>query len=176
MTRAWSIALTIFAGFWLLVLAGLPLYVFPPAAEVSRSDVALVLGPPMEERLALAEELHDKGLVDEIVVSVQASGGQAAKDLVICREGRAACEVADPHTTRGEVLMMRERATGATAPSLIVVTQTAHVARTRYLFAKCYPGEVTVVAAGGPQSLSEWTSQYVYQSLAFVKAIVQPCP
>ena len=176
MTRAWSIALTIFAGFWLIVLAGLPLYVFPPVSQLSHSDVALVLGPPMDERLALAEELRDEGLVDEIVVSVQASGGQAAKDLAICREGRAACEVADPHTTRGEVRMMRERASDGAAPSLIVVTQAAHVARTRYLFAKCYPGEVTVVAAGGPESLSEWTSQYVYQSLAFVKAMLERCP
>lgn len=173
MVRGWSLALTVLAGSWLIVLVGLPLYVFPPADQVSRSDIAFVLGPPMEERLALAEGLRAEGLVGQVVVSVQASGGQTAEDLAICREERATCEVADPHTTRGEVLMMRER---ATAPSLIVITQTAHVARTRYLFAKCYPGEVTVVAAGGPESLSAWTSQYVYQSLAFVKALLQPCP
>lgn len=172
----WGGLLTVFAGFWLIVLVGLPLYVFPPAGAIEKSDVVLVLGPPMETRLALAEKLRDEGLADRIIVSVQASGGQTADDLAICREAGVTCEVADPHSTRGEVRMMSARADGAQAPSVIVVTQTAHVARTRYLFAKCYPGQATVVAVGGPRSLSEWTSQYVYQSLAFVKALLQPCP
>ena len=36
---------------------------------------------------------------------------------------------------------------------MIVVTTTPHVARTRYIFDKCYPGEFTVVAAGSPKRL-----------------------
>lgn len=176
MSRGWSVALTIVAGFWLIVLVGLPLYVFPPVDPVSRTDVVLVLGPPMQPRLDLAEQLRDEGLADQIVVSVQASGGQTAQDLAICQEDDVTCVVADPSTTRGEVLVMNELASGAQAPSVIVVTSIPHVVRTRYLFAKCYPGEVTVIAAEQPDSLSGWTSQYAYQSAAFVKALVQPCP
>ena len=175
MRHGWSALLAIAAGFWLIVLVGLPLYVFPPVAEVSRSDAVYVLGPPMDVRLALAERLRGEGMADRIFVSVQASGGQTAEDLAMCRDGRATCGVADPSTTRGEVLLLTELAAGET-PSLIVVTSTPHVARTRYIFGKCYPGEVTVVAAGRPESIETWTSQYVYQSLAFVKAFVEPCP
>lgn len=161
-----------FAAFWLIVLVGLPLYVFPPAGPVPHSDVVLVLGPPMQERLDLAEQLRDEGLADRIVISVQASAGQTAQDIALCQDAGVTCIVADPSTTRGEVKLMIEQG----APSVIVVTSTPHVARTRYLFAKCYPGEVTVVSAEQPASLSEWTSAYVYQSFAFLKAALESCP
>ena len=42
----WSGLLTVFAGFWLIVLIGLPLYVFPPADSIEKSDAVFVLGPP----------------------------------------------------------------------------------------------------------------------------------
>jgi hypothetical protein len=172
----WAVLITAIAGFWLIVLAGLPLYVFPPTDEVAPSDIAYVLGPPMDERLALAEQLRDDGVVEQIAVSVQPSGGQTERDLAICREEGVACAVPDPYSTRGEVSRMTALAADGEAPSLIVLTSTPHVARTRYLFEKCYPGEVAVVAVGRPDSLEAWTSQYVYQSLAFVKAFAQPCP
>ena len=72
---------------------------------------------------------------------MQASGGQTAQDIALCEDEGVTCEVADPSTTRGEVLLMSEQAR-AEAPSVIVVTTTPHVARTRYIFGKCYPGEV----------------------------------
>ena len=172
----WSGLLTVLAGFWLIVLIGLPLYVLPPADSIEKSDAVFVLGPPMDARLALAERLRDEGLAERIVISVQASGGQTAKDIALCQEEGVTCEVADPSTTRGEALLMREQATGSPAPSVIVVTSTPHVSRTRYIFARCYPGDVSVVGVGQPESLSEWTIQYVYQSFAFVKALLEPCP
>ena len=105
----WSGLLTVLAGFWLIVLVGLPLYVFPPADSVEKSDVVLVLGPPMQARLDLAEQLRDEGLVDRIVISVQASGGQTAQDIALCEDEGVTCVVADPSTTRGEVLLMSEQ-------------------------------------------------------------------
>ena len=57
----------------------------------------------------------------------------------------------------------------------IVITFTPHVARTRYIFAKCYPGEVTVVGVDEKLDLYEWAKQYIYQSTAFVKAWLTPC-
>ena len=96
MTQFWRVLVTVVAGIGLVVLIGLPLYVFPRRRRGAPSDAILVLGPPMDERLALAEQLRDEGFADEIVVSVQASGGQTAEDLAICRDGEAICEVADP--------------------------------------------------------------------------------
>ena len=172
----WSGLLTVLAGFWLIVLIGLPLYVFPPADSIDNSDSVFVLGPPMEARLELAERLRDEGLADRIVISVQASGGQTAKDIALCREKGVTCEVAEPSTTRGEELLMAEQGSSAEAPSVIIVTTAPHVARTRYIFGKCYPGRFSVVAAERPMTLEAWTSQYVYQSVAFLKALVEPCP
>ena len=170
----WSGLLTVFAGFWLIVVVGVPVYVFPPVDSVEKSNVALVLGPPMQARLDLAEQLRDEGTVDRIVISVQASGGQTAQDIPLCEEEGVTCVVADPSTTRGEVLLMSEQGSGA--DSAIVITSTPHVTRTRYIFGKCYPGEVSVISAEQPDSLSAWTSQYMYQSFAFVKALLEPCP
>jgi len=172
----WSGLLTVFAGFWLIVLIGLPLYVLPPADSIEKSDAVCVLGPPMDARLELAERLRDEGLADRIVISVQASHGQTAKDIALCREDGVTCEVADPSTTRGEELLMAEQGSGAEAPSVIIVTTAPHVARTRYIFGKCYPGRFSVVAAERPMTLEAWTSQYVYQSVAFIKALIEPCP
>ena len=172
----WSGLLTVLAGFWLIVLIGLPVYVFPPADAIEKSDAVFVLGPPMDARLELAESLRDKGLADQLVISVQASHGGTAQNIALCKEQGVTCEVADPSTTRGEALLMLEQATESVAPSVIVVTSTPHVMRTRYIFSRCYPGEVSVVGVGGPGSLSEWTFQYMYQSFAFAKALLEPCP
>ena len=172
----WIMLLTLAAVAVPVALIGLPLYVFPAVDEVQPSDAILVLGPPMDERLELAERLREEGFADEMVVSVQSSGGQTAEDVALCADDQVTCEVADPSTTRGEVLLVSERATGVEAPSVIIVTSTPHVARTRYIFAKCYPGEFTVVAAEQPDTLAEWAVQYAYQSVAFGKALVEPCP
>ena len=171
MRRFWAVALTLVAAFWLFVLIGLPLYVFPPVDEVHKSEVAFVLGPPADARLALAERLRDEGVVGRIVISVQPEHGQTADDIALCREPDVTCQVADPYTTRGEVLMMQEQG----SPSVIVVTTMPHVARTRYLFGKCYSGDFTVVAADRPASVAQWAYQYAYQSVAFVKALFLPC-
>ena len=168
--------LTVLAGFWLIVLLGLPLYVFPPVDEVGKSDAVFVLGPPMDARLELAERLRDEGLADRIVISVQAVRRPDRAGHRALREEDVTCEVADPfdHARRGAP--DERAASGAEAPSVIVVTTAPHVARTRYMFGKCYPGEVTVVSAEQPATLSAWASQYVYQSVAFVKALLEPCP
>ena len=172
MRRFWAVVLTIVALFGIVVLAGLPLYVFPPVDPVRHSAAAFVLGPPMDDRLALAEHLRDEGLADRIIVSVQPSGGQTAADTALCGQSEVVCEVADPFTTSGEVMMIAEQEPA----SVIVVTSTPHVARTRYLFSKCYPGDVTVIATKQPPtSIAEWAYQYVYQSIAFVKAVFEPC-
>ena len=169
--RFWATVLTIVAAFWIVALAGLPVYVFPQVDEVPKSEAVFVLGPPSDARLALAQQLRDGGFAERIVISVQPANGQTAENIALCREDGVVCKVADPYTTRGEVLMMTEQR----AASVIVVTAMPHMARTRYLFDKCYPADFTVVAAERPSAIALWAYQYVYQSLAFVKAVFQPC-
>ena len=46
--RFWATALTIVAAFWIVALAGLPVYVFPQVDEVPKSEAVFVLGPPSD--------------------------------------------------------------------------------------------------------------------------------
>ena len=176
MKRLWKVLVAIAAAVLLVVLIGVPLYVLPPAGDPKKSDAILVLGPPTEQRIALAEELRDEGVSDLIIVSVQKSGGQTEQDLDICRDEGVRCDVPDPFTTRGEVLLISENSAASDPPSLTVVTFTPHVMRARYIFGKCYAGDVTVVSTNQPLSFGGWAYQYLYQSVAFVKALFEPCP
>ena len=131
----------------------------------------------MDERIALAEQLRDEGFADEIVVSVQPSGGQTAEDLAICREGEAICEVPDPFTTRGEVLLMSEQreGVGRTVGDRRDVhpARRAHALHLRQVLSRASSRSSPPEQ---PQSHREWAHQYAYQSVAFGKALVEPCP
>ncbi len=72
--------------------------------------------------------------------------------------------------------LLRQYAAAHETGKTVVVTFTPHVARTRYIFAKCYPGDVTVVGADIDLTPLDWAYEYAYQSAAFVKAWFSPCP
>lgn len=163
----------------LIAAAGLPLYVFPPQGEVDRADLIYVIGPPTQPRIDLAERLRADGVADDLLVSVSAprqeAAGFAATSLPVCEQPATVCRTPDPFTTKGEALLLREYAAQHPVDQTVVITFTPHVARTRYIFDKCYDGEVTVVGVDQRMSLGDWIYQYAYQSAAFVKAWITPC-
>lgn len=160
----------------LVAVAGLPLYVFPPAAAVSDADLIYVIGPPTAARVALAEELAEQGVASDFLVSVSAQGRyNTASAVDLCDLPEAVCDTPDPFTTKGEARMLRDYAAAHETGSTVVITFTPHVARTRYIFEKCYDGEVTVVGVDQRMNLGDWVYQYAYQSAAFVRAWLTPC-
>lgn len=175
--RAIVIAVASLCGFGLVVaLAGLPLYVFPPAKEVPESDLLYVIGPATPERLEIARALQGQGVASELLVSVSREGEFSASTLDVCTEAGTRCQTPDPFTTKGEARMLSDYAASRGIGRTVVLTFTPHVARTRYIFEKCYAGEVTVVAVDQNLQLTDWVYQYAYQSAAFVKAWATPCP
>lgn len=158
----------------LFVLAGLPLYVFPPAAPVPRADVVQVLGPALDDRIALARQLVDEGYADRILVSVPPPG-EPASDPGFCDEPRFTCAVPDPYTTDGETVLLELYAREHGVDSAIVLTETGHVSRARYIYDTCYPGEATVVEVPTDRSLAWLVWTYAYQSGAYLKAFLTPC-
>lgn len=178
MTRTRRRALTwlgvVLAAVVVFVVAGLPLYVFPAEAEPRRADVVQVLGPATDERVAAAQRLIDEGSVSAMLVSVPAPG-KPASDLATCDEAFVTCATPDPYTTDGETLLLEEYALTHDVESAVVLTTTGHVSRARFVYAKCYPGEATVVAVASPMTALDWAWVYVYQTGAFVKALVTPC-
>lgn len=169
-TLGWSaLGLTV-----VLMLAGLPLYVFPASAPVERADLVQVLGPALDDRIEMAEQLVADGYAEHILVSVPPEG-EPASDPGWCSDPLFTCGVPDPYTTDGETVMLEEYAREHDVQSTIVLTETGHVSRARYIYATCYPGEATVVEVPTDRTFTWLAWTYAYQSGAFVKAFLTPC-
>lgn len=164
-----------------VAVAGLPLYVFPPQAEVPPgADLVYVIGPPRPPRVAVAEQLRADGIRDTLVSVAAAPDPEAgfitASELPLCDEPDVTCGTPAPFTTAGEARMLTEYAQTHPVTAPVVLTFTPHVARTRYIFAKCYGQDVTVIGVDEHLDLGDWIYQYAYQTAAFVKAWAEPCP
>ncbi|WP_187288807.1 ElyC/SanA/YdcF family protein [Microbacterium sp. B19] len=157
------------------IIAGLPVYVWPPQSPPEEADYALVLGPPNPPRVHAAERLLRQGLIGEVVLSVSPDGPESAAQYPACQDDRARCLVPDPFTTKGEARLAETLAVGAEEPRIIVVTFTPQVARARYIFDRCYGGQVQVIGVDENLGLWDWAYQYAYQTTAFVKAWMTPC-
>lgn len=158
-----------------IIVAGLPLYVFPPAGSLGHADLIYVLGPATRERLAVERELRADGVADMSLISVLPSGLGSAADLAACREPQVYCNAPEPFTTKGEIAYLQKFAAERGVTRTIILTWTPHVSRVRFIVDKCYRGDATVVAVDQHLDLAQWASQYIYQSAAFVKAWLTPC-
>lgn len=171
---------TLLALFVLLLawlLAGIPLFVFPPASQPDKADVIYVIGPPNPTRRDLAAKLVDEGYSDTVVFSVPPTGPQSAGELAACNGEfpyPVTCDTPSPFTTQGEARYLRDKSEENGWTSAIVITWTPHVTRTELLFDRCFDGDLMVVEDPVDFSLRQWISQYTYQSGAFVKALVTP--
>lgn len=167
----------VLSGLLLFALLGVPLYVLPPNGSGAEADLIYVLGPPSPGRLKMAEELHEGGDGRSILISVNPSGQQlSATDLPMCMERGVTCEIPDPLKTRGEAAMLTDYAKTHTIHKTVILTFTPQVMRARFIFAKCYKGDFSVVAVDEHLRLRDWAYQYLYQTAGFLKAFVKPCP
>lgn len=158
-----------------VVVAGVPLFVSPPAQKITDADLVYVIGPPRAPRTALARALQDNGTAPTILISTSLVGGFTAERMSMCKREGVVCEHPEPYTTKGEAALLSRFAPEHGVTHTIVVTFTPHVTRARYIFAKCYDGDVTVVGVDQHLDLAEWIYQYAYQSAALVKAWLTPC-
>jgi len=161
--------------FGVLVVAGLPLYVFPPAEDIDDADLIFVIGPPNEERVAAERTLRSADVADLSLYSVTSRGRLSAEALAVCREATVTCAHIEPFTTKGEFAYLERFAHENDVERTVVLTFTPHVARTRYIAEKCFDGDVTVMAVDEGLTFGDWIYQYLYQSAAFVKAWATPC-
>jgi hypothetical protein len=164
------------------VVAGIFLYVVPPADEPAHADVLFVLGPP-DRRIAYAEELMQQGYAPTLAVSseVGADGKFTAEICGAQRTFRIICFHADPFTTQGEARALEDLSVQYDWKSANVLTAQFHVTRARVIVGRCYRGDLHMVAdrRGLPLvSMSNptysWAYQYAYQTAAFVKVAIHP--
>jgi hypothetical protein len=159
------------------ILAGVPLFVMPAASQPGKADVIYVIGPPNPTRRDLAEKLVDEGYSDTVVFSVPSTGPQSADRLAACNGEfpyPVTCDTPSPFTTQGEARYLKEKAEENGWTSAIVITWTPHVTRTQLIFDRCFDGDLMVVEDPVDFGPRQWITQYVYQTGAFVKALVTP--
>ncbi len=155
-------------------LIGLPIYVFPPTDKIGKADLIYVIGPPVSARVAVERELRREGVAELSLYSVSLIGGLTSS-LGVCRQENVICKHPEPYSTKGEAGYLQGFAAEHGVGRTIVITFTPHVARARYVFAKCYRGEVQVIGVDQHLDLWTWIYQYFYQTGAFIKAWATPC-
>jgi hypothetical protein len=169
--RRWgSIAL---AGLVVWIVAGLPFFVFPAVDPVpTHADVVLVLGPPLQQRVDVAERLLAEHRVDVALISVP--GPTAAWNVgALCARSDVICFDPNPRTTRGEARELRTMAAKHGWTSAVVTTMPAHIARARSIVRGCFSGGLAMDAdAESPYNGIAY--QYLYQTAATVKSWLLP--
>jgi uncharacterized SAM-binding protein YcdF (DUF218 family) len=162
-------------GLIVWILAGLPFFVLPTVDHVpAHADVVVVLGPPLPQRVAVAERLLAEHRVATALVSVP--GDPAFWRIgAFCARSDVICFAPDPSTTRGEARELRAEAALHGWTSAVVTTMPAHIPRARILFRRCFSGSLSMDADTEPPYIGI-AYQYLYQTAATVKAwILQGC-
>lgn len=156
-------------GVLAICISTLPVYAWPPSDSAEGSDVVFVLGLATPQRLAVARQISDSNANAPIFVS------DPALRQWVCSQARITCLSPHPSTTKGEAKLLRQivQEHGFEKPS--VVTFGPQVLRARYVFGRCYGGDVSVVRADDPLNAYQFARQVVYQSAATLKAILSSC-
>ena len=162
-------------GAILIVLAGLPIYVFPASEPVEDADLVYVLGAPVPKRIAVERALREEGVAERSLISTSLIGGYRADLMRVCTRPEVDCIHPEPYTTKGEVALLQTYTDEHDIDRTIVLTATAHVARTRYILDKCFNGDAVVMGVQQDLDFFDWAGQYVYQTAAFVKDWVTSC-
>ncbi|HEY2299440.1 MAG TPA: YdcF family protein [Jatrophihabitans sp.] len=148
----------------------------PKVDHPKHADAIIILGSPENNaRIEAAESLLDQHVTNQLVISLNSPDQRHAYSL--CTHPPAGVSVTcfqpKPSSTRGEAEEMRRLAQQHGWKSIVVVTSTFHVSRARMIFKRCITGTVYMVAARRGIGLSTWTYQYLYQTGAYVKAVLQ---
>jgi uncharacterized SAM-binding protein YcdF (DUF218 family) len=109
------------------------------------ADAIVVLAGGEDHRLDEGLRLWRRGVAPTLVISDGRKPGWDRANR-LCRAPRVRCFVPDPYSTRGEARWAAEQGWD----SLVVVTSTYHLRRSRILFERCLDGRVTLRGAEPP--------------------------
>jgi uncharacterized SAM-binding protein YcdF (DUF218 family) len=137
-------------GVWLAF--ALHLFVWPRQDQPRHTAAIIVLAGNEEQRFSRALELAHAGVAPVLVISDGVLSKWApARKLCAHPRGhgfRVICFRPAPYTTRGEARGALRLAERYHWRSLLVVTSTYHVYRSRLLFKRCLDGQARVYATG----------------------------
>jgi hypothetical protein len=129
-----------------------------------------VLAGGRKHRLDKGLELWRRGVAPTLVISDGRAPGWVEANR-LCGEPRVLCFRPDPYSTRGEGEWAGRAAARRGWRSVVVVTSTYHVRRSRVVFGRCFKGRLAVVAAHPPPEnyaigvAWEWPKSLYYLTL-----------
>ncbi|MGW0042435.1 YdcF family protein [Rhodococcus sp. NPDC003348] len=173
--RRWVVVISLLIA--AMTAGGVPVYVHPQIDPLRPADAVIVLGGADWSRYPYGIELAQNGWAPQVIFSNPAgvSDNWMAK---ACAEPHPdfelLCFVPDPPTTRGEAKELNRLAEQYHWNHVIVVTFTPHISRARFILERCFDGELTMVASPGEISSPRWFYEYAYQSVGYLKAVLQP--
>lgn len=158
-------------------IAGYPVYVRPQIDPLRHADAILVLGGQGYDRYRLGLELGDEGWADAVVVS-NPNGPEDAWLTNYCATAETRFELhcfrPAPETTKGEGRELHRLAAQYGWRTVIVVTYRPHISRARFVLQQCFDGELVMVESPTRISVAQWAYQYLYQTVGYVRAVLQP--
>jgi hypothetical protein len=166
---------------WLLsiaaVIAGLPVYVRPQIDKPRRADAILILGGADYGRYPFGFDLGvDGGAPDVVVSNPRGTHDRWLTDACSTPHPRFRlhCFVPDPPTTKGEGRELRRLAVQYGWRTVIVVTFRPHISRARFILEQCFIGDLIMVASPAHISVSRWAFEYFYQTVGYLRTMLQP--
>lgn len=157
-------------------LAGYPVYINPRIDPVRHADAIIVLGGPSYGRYPLGLELGAHGWAPTVVIS-NPNGDRdpwLARQCAAKQDFELYCFVPDPATTKGEGRELRRLAAERGWKTVIVVTFRPHVSRARFILEQCFDGQLLMTAPMDHLSAGRWALEYLYQTLGYLRAVLQP--
>ncbi|HEY8316648.1 MAG TPA: YdcF family protein [Gaiellaceae bacterium] len=165
MIRRLLILVGALAAAWLA--ACLVLFVWPPAetGAPAHADAVVVLSGSTR-RLPPALALIRRHVAPVLAISSVSLTPKWKAARRLCRAGtydgaRVVCFLATPYSTRGEARAVARLAKARDWHSVVVVSSTFHLTRTKLLFRRCYHGRLSLV--GAPMTWwrlpGEWASE-----------------
>ncbi len=133
------------------VLATVRLFVWPAVDDPTSADAVLVLAGGRGERIALGMRLMREGVAPVLVLVGEQTEPEADR---LCRGGQPSFELVclprGPTSTRTEARAAARLASDRQWRSLVLVTSSYHVTRSRMIHDRCFPGDLDVVGAKAP--------------------------
>ena len=159
------------------MIGGLPVYVRPQIDPLRHADAIFVLGGYGYGRYPFGLELGFQGWAPTVVVS-NPNGPEDPWLTEYCATPHPGlnlqCFIPDPPTTKGEGRELRRLAAKHGWRTVIVVTFRPHISRARFILEKCFDGDLVMVASPARVSAPRWAFEYVYQTVGYVRAALQP--
>ncbi|MDG3010221.1 YdcF family protein [Rhodococcus sp. D2-41] len=155
--------------------AGWPVYVAPQHDRPRPADAILVLGGAHDGREEFGLDLARQGYAPRVLLS-NPYGPHSKLMNRLCNAQysfEVTCFDPSPRTTRGEARYLEAQARAHGWNRVIVVTFAPHISRARYIIERCFPGELMMVENPTRHNAFYWTYMYLYQTVGYVKAVLQ---